>query len=161
MKLKIIKKFLIIILCVCLAITLIVGGLIGVNAIYTRSVHDSVEDLKELRSELSNVPIESCQFVWHPESYIPFGGVLEDVTSGKMTVEKEYYDFILSNYKWALKRGIPREISDHSGAYVYKGLTEFFNYERYYYSEEYQQGKRMHYYLSTNTCEIYFYYYQM
>ena len=149
------------ILILFLSVTILIGGFFGANVIYTRSTHKSVEDLKTFQPELADIPIESCRFVWHPESFIPFGGVLEDVTSGKAAITQEYYNFLLDNYNWRLTRGIPKEVAVHPNAYLYSELTAFLKNSKYYYSEDYQKDKRLYIYLSADSFEIYFYYYQM
>lgn len=137
--------------------------------IYSRMPHHitKAKEIKELYSSLEEVPIEKCDGYWKADM-IFFGAVSESHSAGKIKVSSEYYNDILTRYKWCKKKGWPTEYfytTDNKDLYeegFKKSSKVFRNYimqlnNEYYYSEEYTKEMGMIMCISINEPEIYYF----
>lgn len=118
----------------------------------------SIDELSEVTSAFDGINIESCDCTWKAE-VVFMGGVLESQISGKVVLQEDYFNDIVTYHVWEKavdSNKIRAKYSEVKGA---ESLCEFLSKDNYFVSESYQNTLEPLVYLSKEEQALYFYYY--
>ena len=160
--LKLFQKIFLLIICLFLIIP-VFGfvfkiGIVFSNYLHTKELYSitSVNELTEATSAFDELEIDSCDCIWKAE-IVFLGGVLESQISGKIVLQEDYFNDIITTYDW--EKSADDNATNYSNIEGTEILYEFLNKGNYYVSETYQNTLKPTVYLSKEEQALYFYYY--